>query len=140
MGAAGLLLQRVMRAGRSLLPRIGRAPFGLLPRCRDAVVPRAKLTNYLLSTEHRRGRDKLVLFQATLGIGPGDEAFLTEQLIAGVRQMPYTGTRLTFGGINYEVIMPIRGRNGATVLVVTAWHVPNDGGAPWFVTAYPDRP
>jgi hypothetical protein len=110
-----------------------------LPRATEAIVPTAKLVNYVLSMEHPRGCHKARVFASALGIRARDWEYLRDQLLAGILDAPVRGTRITPFGVAYEVAVDVDGLNGATHPVVTAWIVER-GKAPRLTSAWVDIP
>ena len=107
-----------------------------LPRHREAVIPPAKLRDYLLSTSHPDGRSK-ALFFARLGYSPKRWRDLDgglRRLIARNRARAHS---LTPYGQKYLVRGTIRGPWGRSARIVTIWIVTSPGNPPRFVTAYP---
>lgn len=109
---------------------------GRLPRHEEAVIPPAKLRDYLLSTIHPDGRSK-ALFFAMLGYSPKRWRELERELrrlIACSRARAHT---LTPYGKKYMVHGTIRGPWGRSARIVTIWIVISPESPPRFVTAYP---
>lgn len=109
-----------------------------LPAAERAVISPEKLRDYVLSFEHRAGRAKAAFF-ATLGYEVTQwerlERDLREQhLIADARLR-----RTSRWGDEYEIIAELRGPNGESALVMSAWFVRKDEDFPGFVTAYPQE-
>lgn len=106
----------------------------------------SKLPKYCLNDQHTnpdgtpgKGRDKAHLFQRLLGITRDDWLFLGEQLVAGLEEALPNKTRQSKYGIQYEVTIPVTGRNGRTMLVTCPWII-RPGEPPFLVTAYfPDN-
>jgi uncharacterized protein DUF6883 len=101
----------------------------------------SKLPKYCLNDEHTnadgtpgKGRDKAYLFRRLLGITRDDWPFLGEQLVAGLEKALPTKTRKNKYGIQYEVTIPVVGRNGRTMLVTCPWII-RPGEPPFLVTA-----
>lgn len=94
-----------------------------LPRCREAVVPTAKLVDYALDPEHPRGRHKARVFSSALGISRSDWRYLQDQILDAVQGAPVRATRITPFGVVYDVVLQIDGMNGATHPVATIWLV-----------------
>lgn len=103
-----------------------------LPNARKAVVPERKLTHYALDPDHPKGGSKARVFKSALGFEKADHQLLAQRLLAGLR-----GADLVSSGtgkwVSHRVDMPIKGPNGNTKMVVTAWHIRN--GVPYLVTA-----
>jgi hypothetical protein len=101
-------------------PRIGEP----LPRADEAVIPRAKLFEYALNPDNPKGRHKAMVFKRALAIQQRDWKYLHDAILAvlpdhrvsSVRRPTRVDGMTTFG-----VIVPIRGLNGRTLPVLTAW-------------------
>lgn len=107
--------------------------------------PRAdvhKLRDYCLNEQHTKpdgtpgdGRGKAYLFRHLLGITRNDWRFLGEQLVSGLEQKHANKTRKTAYGLQYEVTIPVTGRNGRTMLVTCGWII-RPIESPFLATAY----
>lgn len=116
------------------LTRVGRK----LRNSDRAFVPGPKLTRYLLDPGNKRGKAKL--FKRELGMALEHRSDLEAQLVAGASERPIArilADKPPPAKPTYEVWVPIRGVNGATREVLTAWTY--EGGRPQLVTAYPAR-
>jgi hypothetical protein len=110
--------------------------FVKLPNHESAVVPKAKIVNYLLSLTHPVGRSKAKFFMQ-FGFSPGSWEELAEALarhvadheVASVEQSPF-GTRYVVEGI-------IHTPDKREPIIRSVWFVEAEGGVPRFVTAYP---
>jgi|GEM_PF-2079477 len=95
-----------------------------IPGADDVAIPEAKLAGYVLNLAHRVGRHKARLFQELLGIEADDWRFLAEQLRRGVRRAP--ALRQVRGdefGVRFDVVVAVKGRNGAVKPVLSGWIV-----------------
>jgi len=107
-----------------------------LPNHAQATVAKAKITKYLLSTTHPRGRSKARVFTA-LGFTASEwQAFATalqrdaaEHDVTKVEDSPF-GTRYTVEGL-------MRAPDGRTPTIRSVWFIERGETAPRFVTAYP---
>ncbi len=107
--------------------------------------PRAdvrKLRGYCLNEQHTKkdgtpgdGRGKAFLFRHLLGITRNDWLFLGEQLVAGLEKVLPNKTRKSEHGVQYDVTIPVTGRNGQTKLVKCGWIIRADE-SPSLTTAY----
>lgn len=102
----------------------------------------SKLPKYCLNHEHTnpdgtpgKGRDKALLFRRLLGITRDDWLFLGEQLVAGLEKALPDKTRQNKYGVQYEVTIPVNGRNGRTMMVKCGWII-RSGEPPFLVTAF----
>jgi len=96
---------------------------GKLQRADEAWIPEDKLKRYALSADHDRGADKARLFEQWLGIGIDDWSYLRDQILYGVRDPVAVEARPTPWGLEYTVLVSVRGLNGANHVVLTAWMV-----------------
>lgn len=107
-----------------------------LPDAEHATVAPEKVTEYLLVPEHRDNKGKAA-FLFRYGFTKDAWAILAVALITHGGTHPITDTRERPGGTLYEVRGDMTMPGGRVRRVLTAWFVPNEGGAPRFVTAYP---
>lgn len=108
-----------------------------LPNAPEEVeVQSRKLTGYLLNRDHAKGRSKAEFFERELGITSSDSDFLQSQLIDALRAAPLTNVRLDEYGIRFGALLPVKGRNGRTATIETAWIV-RSGERASLVTAFP---
>ncbi len=101
-----------------------------------------KLRDYCLNEQHTKkdgspgdGRGKAFLFRRLLGITRNDWLFLGEQLVAGLEKTLPNKTRKSEHGVQYDVTVPVTGRNGQTKLVKCGWIIRADE-SPSLTTAY----
>ena len=107
-----------------------------LPAAERAVIPPAKLRDYLLSTSHPVGRFKAPFF-ASLGYTNTNWQRLEDDLrdiaVSGDAELgkgsPY--------GQKYEIRGILNGPSGRSAVVLTVWIVLIGGDVPQFVTAFP---
>lgn len=106
-------------------------PVKRLRNYKNAVVPRAKLMNYLLNPKKSNG--KSVLFNA-IGYNMSNHRRLSKDIKAGLKNnIALKFKKNSHGEIEYQVDMVL----GITkkVRITTAWAI-KKGGSPRFVTAY----
>ncbi len=107
-----------------------------LPRGELAQVPERKLTEYLLATEHRKGRSKarfLLRFGFTREAWQELEAALLRHAIEGVVIERQEGVH----GVTYAIEGPLRSPDERNPPFRTVWLVEWDYPVPRFVTGYP---
>lgn len=91
------------------------------------IVPKEKLTEYSLNLEHKgSGRSKAELFKKLLGITKKDWRYLAAQLQNGLPDGELCNVRKTQYGIQYHVDIPVKGLNGVSKTVRTAWITKNN--------------
>lgn len=107
-----------------------------LPDAEHATIAPEKITAYLLVPEHRDNRGKAAFF-FRYGFTMDAWETLAAALVAHGRAYPVTEMRRRPHGTLYEVTGNMAMPDGRMRRVLTAWFIPNEGGAPRFVTAYP---
>ena len=107
-----------------------------LPNAKHATIPSLKLTGYLLSVAHPRGRGKALVFFC-FGFSSDAPHLLEHALLAHVRVNEITRILETPHGTKYEVEGPLMAPDGRTPVVRSVWIIDSDGVAPRFVTALP---
>ena len=101
-----------------------------------AVVDRAKLLDYCLSTTHPRGRHKARLFAAATGITAVDADLLGDALRAAAATVDAVPTRRSEFGQMYEVTFVLDGPSGSAA-ILSVWIVLDGESVPRLVTCYP---
>lgn len=109
-----------------------------LPNVELAVVPAAKLRDYVLNPAHPQGGPKARVFAAVLGLTRADWGYLREQLLAGVKVAPAAPRGSTQWGELHEALVEVRGGGGRVVWVRTGWILRFDDERPHLTTAYVD--
>jgi hypothetical protein len=107
-----------------------------LPNAENAFILNVKLTGYLLSAAHPRGRGK-ALFFASFGFSPAAPQVLEQALLQHARDNPVLRILETPHGVKYEIEAPLRAPNGYTPVVKSVWIIDHPDGRPRFVTALP---
>lgn len=86
------------------------------------IVPKEKLTEYALNLEHSGdGKPKAKLFNDLLGITKENWRYLAAQIENGLTDGKLCKVRKTDYGIQYHIDIPIKGLNGLSKTVRTAW-------------------
>ncbi|WP_414644561.1 DUF6883 domain-containing protein [Bradyrhizobium sp.] len=109
-----------------------------LPYLDRAVVPEAKIINYLLSVSHSSGRAKARFLK---GFGFRDQDWLTlrEAIVAHARTNDITASHRTHFGTRYEIDGPLPTPAGRTPIVRVVWFVEAQENVPRLVTLIPRR-
>ncbi len=107
-----------------------------LPNGENAVVPRAKLVDYLLSPTHPVGRHKATVFRR-FGFGEQEADALEDGLLQLARSGDISETVGSAHGVKYVLYGPVRAPDGAVVRVRTVWIVEAGDDRPRLVTALP---
>lgn len=108
-----------------------------IPNAGAALIERAKVADYLLSSTHPVGRFKAVVFRS-LGFDAASWSDLRDALHTLARSGTAIELPSTPFGRRYEVRGTLVGPNGRSARIVTAWIVRTDEDFPRFVTAYPE--
>jgi hypothetical protein len=103
-----------------------------------AVVPEAKIVNYLLSVSHSSGRAK-ARFLKGFGFRAQDWLMLREAIMAHARANDITASHRTHFGTRYEIDGPLPTPDGRTPIVRVVWFVEPQENVPRLVTLVPRR-
>ena len=106
-----------------------------MPNADKAVIERRKLTDYLLSPTHHRGRYKANFFRE-LGYSAENWHTLERDLRKLILAYGVTRSRGSLWGQKFSVEGPVEGPNGKTARVVTVWIILTGEHIPRLVTAY----
>jgi len=109
-----------------------------LPNCEYAVVPRAKVVDYLLSDTHRDGQHKTVFFKR-FGFTVTEWERLAQALWEHAVEHDVTRAEPSPHGQRYIIEGIIRSPDARNPLVRVVWFIELDEDIPRFVTAYPLR-
>ncbi|MEW6034484.1 MAG: DUF6883 domain-containing protein [Chloroflexota bacterium] len=107
-----------------------------LPNRHRAVVPRAKLTEYLLSTSHPYGRHKTAFF-TRFGFDRESWEVLASALLAHADEHEVASADDTQFGMRYTVEGGLRAPDGRTPNVRVVWFVEKGDDRPRLITVYP---
>jgi hypothetical protein len=108
-----------------------------LPNAENAIIAELKLTNYLLDETHRRGSSKAKLLVA-LGYDPQQWQVLAADLRREHATADVIEQRTTIWGTRYEIVGPLTGPAGDTVLFRSIWQIDLGSDCPRLVTMYPE--
>lgn len=109
-----------------------------LPNLTEAFVPGAKIAGYLLSLDHRSGRDKARFF-TRLGFRPSLPGQLQRSLLQHAGRNEVSSVVQTAFGTKYLIEGRIEGPTGDSAEIRSIWFVEAGESQPRFVTAYPMR-
>jgi hypothetical protein len=106
-----------------------------LPNATNAIVDRAKLTDYVLNSSHRVGRNKARVFLAAIGMTADDAGLLETALQTAVAERDGILERSDDYGAHYSVefVIEVRGRSAT---VRSLWTVRAGEDFPRFVSAF----
>ncbi|MCL2036631.1 MAG: hypothetical protein FWG83_04505 [Oscillospiraceae bacterium] len=91
----------------------------ILPEQDKLVIPLEKLTKYALDAVNEP--DKAIAFKLALGFCEGDEEILIQKIKSGITIFNAKEKNAGEWGQRYQVIIRMRGLNGKTANVLTAW-------------------
>lgn len=106
-----------------------------MPNYRNASVEKSKITDYLLSTTHSKGRIKARLF---IKFGFSSDKY--ELLIDALKKHAYNEYKEKDDskyGVSYVIEANLETPNKRTLLIRSVWLIEPGELAPRFVTAYP---
>jgi Domain of unknown function (DUF6883) len=109
-----------------------------LPHLDRAVVPEAKIVNYLLSLRHSGGRAK-ARFLENYGFRAQDWRILRDAIIAHAAANDISASYQTRFGTRYEIDGPLPAPDGRTPVVRVVWFVESQETSPRLVTLVPRR-
>ena len=110
----------------------------MLPNIDKIRIPTEKFTEYAL--DFRRDKDKAMAFQSALGYNKANSDLLIANILANVRNFEAIPKGNNGYGMRYEVIMTLKGANGKTANVLTAWLDDTKADEMRLVSAYVDKP
>ena len=106
-----------------------------LPNGRRATVDATKLRDYVLSSDHPRGRHKARVFASALGLTAVHMDVLREGLLAAAAEGDAVASGSDRFGSRYRVDFVLRGPRGEAV-VSSLWIVRVGEDAPRFITCW----
>jgi len=109
-----------------------------LPHSDRAIVPEAKIVNYLLSGRHSGGRAK-ARFLEGFGFRAKDWHVLRDAIIVHATANDITASQQTRFGTRYEIDGPLQTPDGRAPMVRVVWFVESLENAPRLVTLVPRR-
>lgn len=107
-----------------------------LPQAEQAIVPEAKVTQYLLNPAHPVGGAKAAFF-LRFGFTRAEWQKLADALRRHAGENEVVETEETRYGKRYVVEGRIVAPDGTSLNVRSAWYIDVAGGPPRFVTAHP---
>jgi hypothetical protein len=107
-----------------------------LPNYDQATIPKAKITDYLLSTTHRDGRSKAMFF-TRYGFSVEAWQLLAQALLNHAAYNLITKIENSPFGERYIVEGSILAPDGRTPFIRSVWFIDDGDITPKFVTAYP---
>jgi len=111
----------------------------LLPNADRAIIPDAKVRDYLLAPTHPQGASKARFF-SRFGFEQSRWDLLADALMRHARECPATATARTIHGQKWETIGAVTCPDGRIVQIKVAWIVLVGDTVPRLVTAVPGDP
>lgn len=110
-----------------------------LPNHGQAVIESRKLVEFVFSPANDVGRHHARVFRSALGYDRATSMQFRREIISklAAATVSKVGGKPEFP--TFEVKLPLKGPNGKTKMVVTAWFIEDDG-RPRLVTAYVEDP
>ena len=114
-------------------------PKNILPNADRVIIPKEKFTEYALNKEHPKGKDKALVFESALGFVKDNADELIQVIREKVSLFEAIEAQPDKYGDRYKVYIDVKGPNGNTATVLTAWIVSK--GETRLTSAYvKDRP
>lgn len=107
-----------------------------LPHSNNVFIPKAKLTDYILSETHAVGKFKAKYFRR-LGFTEANVQLLDQALHKIAQTREVTEKISSDYGIKFLIEGTIKAPNGKNITVCTVWIIEADQDRPRFVTVYP---
>ncbi len=107
-----------------------------LPNFQNAVIPYVKLTDYALNKNNSGGRDKAIAFENALGYTVDNAGELKANILQHLAFFEATLVKETEYGKLYEVIINLKGPNGKTANVLSAWIIKTGAAFPSLTSVY----
>lgn len=104
-----------------------------------AKIPDEKLTGYALNMNHPTGKEKAKAFREALGYTQDNYTDLKTKILESFNENELVYKREDKYGKRYEQIMQIKGPNGKTANVLTAWIRESDSAEPRLTSIYVDK-
>lgn len=107
-----------------------------LPNYEKAVIPKAKITDYLLSLGHRDGCSKAKFF-IRFGFSLEQWKLLAQALKYHAIHNEISKIEISYFGIRYVIVGTLLSPDRRNPEIRSVWFVKNGAEIPSFVTAYP---
>jgi hypothetical protein len=108
-----------------------------LPNADAAIIDRAKIVDYLLDIDHPHGGSKARLLMS-LGYSAADWQRLEDDVRSMHAGEDVVSTIATKWGTRYEIVAPITGPSGDSVLFHSVWQIDLGTDTPRLITMYPE--
>ena len=108
----------------------------ILPHLERAILPKEKLTDYLLSDTHPDGAPKAEFFRR-FGYGPDNWQELARSLLNHAAEHNIMKEETTPFGVRYVIEGPLTAADGRRPNLRAVWFIDTGTDIPRLVTAYP---
>lgn len=108
-----------------------------LPDAGKAIIERNKIERYLLDVDHPQGGTKARLL-LSMGYDAHDWSQLESDLRKSHRKEDVVVVKTTSWGTRYELVGPLAGPSGDTVLFRSVWQIDLGTNTPRLITMYPE--
>ncbi len=108
-----------------------------IPNADNAVIDSDKITRYLLDVDHPDGGSKARLL-VSLGYRTANWHQLDSDLRAAHLSEDFVATTNTPWGTRYEIVGPITGPAGDTIMFRSIWQIDLGTNVPRLITMYPE--
>lgn len=108
-----------------------------LPNANSATIPDEKIIFYLLNITHRRGGSKAKLLNA-LGYDVRSWQVLANDILQQHLAAEVVESRDSIWGKRYEIVAPLTGPSGDTVMFRSIWQIDLGTDYPRLITMYPE--
>lgn len=107
-----------------------------LPNFENAVIDIAKLRDYCLNSNHRRGQHKARVFAAVLGLSAADAEELQDTITEAISNEEATATKEDQYGQRYVVDFNMQSMDKQQVRVRTTWIIRSSEDFPRLTSCY----
>lgn len=108
-----------------------------LPNAEQVIIEEVKLVEYLLNLSHRRGASKAKLL-ASIGYVASEWRRLADDLCQQHLTAEVIEQRETAWGMRYDIVAPLTGPTGDTVMFHSVWQIDIGSDRPRLITMYPE--
>ncbi len=108
-----------------------------LPNLENAVVPEAKITNYLLSVTHIKGHSKAIFF-LRFGFSPDEWEVMASALKQHASEHDIKSVDFNGYGQRFVIEGAIKTPDNRNPFIRSIWFITDKSDVPSFVSAYPE--
>ncbi len=108
-----------------------------VPNAANAVIELPKLLNYLLDVDHPQGGAKARML-VSFGYSSANWRRLDSDIRSMLLSEEVVATNRSLWGTRYEIVAPLTGPSGDTVLFRSVWQIDLGTDTPRLITMYPE--